>query len=134
MNLGISNTQVSAWKRIKTQHIAAAAGVALVVSALVAGFSLRNDSATPGAPQATAPSTINQPSPQPQSFVYVVGGQAEAEALVPGLATSAQERGDGAYASIMVVDSLAAERDLQIMLGELELSGQAGAVTVVDLR
>jgi hypothetical protein len=132
MNLGITNSQASTWKRIKTQHIATAASAALLVSALVGGISFRNEN-SPGVSRAGSPVAASQPA-QPQSFLYVVGSQAEADALLQGIATGGLDAGDSAYRNVMVVDTPAAAQDLRIMQGELELSGQANAVTVVDLR
>ena len=72
MNLGISNTQFGTWKRIKAQHIAAAAGVALAVSAVIGRPCVtpsRNDSSKPPAPARSGRRRhfrLSQPAPQPE--------------------------------------------------------------------
>jgi hypothetical protein len=134
MNLGISNTQVAVWKRIKTHHIFMAAGVALAVSALITGVSLRNDASAPGTTGVAAPASISHEAPLPQSFVYLAGSQAEADALEAAIATSSLESGDAGYKFVMVVDSAEAEGQLQTLMGELDAAGTAGSVTIVDQR
>ena len=134
MNLGISNSQVSTWKRIKTQHLIAAAGVALAVSVVIGGVSLRDGKSTPAAPRSVAPASIARQAPLPETFVYIVGSQAEAAELTSGIANASEEVVDSTSRQVFVVDSLKAEADLATMQGELFLAGTADTVRIVDLR
>jgi len=133
MNLGIS-TQGNTWKRIKNQHIIAAAGVALAVSAVIGGVAIRDSGSSSSAPRSAAPASVSQPAPQPQTFVYVVGSQAEAIELQNAFTGAALESGVDTYRHVMVVDSAETEEGLQIMQGELLQAGTADSVTIVDLR
>jgi hypothetical protein len=133
MNLGISNTHSTSWKRFKAQQIAAAASVGLAVAAAIGGLTLR-DNPAPSSPRAAAPAPIARQAPLPETFVYVVGSQAEAAELTNGIANASEEAVDGASRQIFVVDSLKAEGDLLTMQGELVLAGTAENVRFVDLR
>ncbi len=134
MNLGISNTQVSTWKRIKTQHIVAAAGVALAVSALVGGLAIRDSGSSSSSFRAAGQASVSQPAPQPQTFVYVVGSQAEAGELQNAFSGAELESGVDIYRIVIVVDSAEVEAGLQIMQGELVQAGGSNFVSMVDLR
>ena len=134
MNLGISNTQSTNWKRIKTQHVIAAAGVALAVSALIGGISLRESNPAPSSPRAAAPASIARQAPLPETFVYIVGSQAEAAELTSGIANASEEAVDSASRQVFVADSPEAEANLLTMQGEIVLAGTADAVRIVDLR
>jgi hypothetical protein len=134
MNLGISNAQVGTWKRIKTQHIIAAAGVALAVSAVIGGVSLRQSNSSPATPRSSSPASISRTAPLPQSFVYVVGSQAEAAELSSGIANASEEAVDSASRQVFVADSPEAEASLLTMQGELALAGTAQSVRFIDLR
>lgn len=52
------NTQVGTFKRIKTQYVAAAAGIALAASALIGGLALQNNGATSRTPS-IAPASVS---------------------------------------------------------------------------
>ena len=132
MNLGIGNAQSATWKRIKTQHIAAAASVGLAVAAAVGGLTLR-DSTSSTSPSPVSPASITRPAPQPETFLYVVGSQAEAIELQDSFATAALESGVDIQRYIFVADSPEAEAALQVMQAELMQAGP-GAATVADLR
>jgi hypothetical protein len=134
MNLGISSAQSTTWKRFKAQHIVAAAGVALAVSALIGGVSLRESKSTPSAPRSAAPASFARQAPLPDTFVYIVGSQAEAAELTSGIANASEEAVDSTFRQVFVVDSLKAEVDLATMQGELFLAGTAEKVRIVDLR
>jgi hypothetical protein len=129
MNLGISNSQVSTWKRIKTHHIAVAAGVALAVSAVVSGASIIKDTGSSPAPRASVPASFRS-VPQPQTFIYVVAGQAEATQLEQGLATASLESGSEFNHTVVVADP----QNEAAMMGDLMLAANTSTVTVIDLR
>ena len=134
MNLEISNAQAGTWKRIKAQHIIAAAGVALAVSAVIGGVTIRNDNSAPSAPSVASPASISRPAPLPETFVYVVGSQAEAAELSSGIANASQEAVDSASRHVFVADSPEAEASLLTMQGELDQAGTAQSVRFIDLR
>jgi hypothetical protein len=123
MNLGISNTHSTSWKRFKAQQIAAAASVGLAVAAAVGGLTLRDSNPAPSSPRAAAPASIARQAPLPETYVYIVGSQAEAAELTSGIANASEEAVDGASRQVFVVDSLKAEHDLLTMHGELVLAG-----------
>jgi hypothetical protein len=133
MNLGISNTHSTNWKRFKAQQIAAAASVGLAVAAAVGGLTLRDSNPAPG-PRSASPASIARQAPLPETFVYVVGSQAEAAELTSGIANASEETGSTANRQVFIVDSLKAEADLVTMQGELALAGTAENVRIVDLR
>jgi hypothetical protein len=130
MNLGISNTQGTTWKRIKTQHIAAAASVGLAVAAAVGGLSLRDSGPAPSNP--VSPVSVSRPAPLLETLVYIVGNQAEATELQQAFVSAALESDAGVTRQVMVVDSSQAEADLTSL--QAELMGANAGVTIVDLR
>jgi hypothetical protein len=134
MNLGISNTQSINWKRIKAQHVIAAAGVALAVSAVIGGVSLRQSNSSPATPRSASPASIARQAPLPETFVYIVGSQAEAAELTSGIANASEEAVDSASRQVFVADSPEADANLVTMLGELMAAGTAENVRFVDLR
>jgi hypothetical protein len=134
VNLGISNSNSATWKRFKVQQIAAAASVGLAVAAAVGGLTLRDSNPAPSSPRAASPASIARQAPLPETFVYVVGSQAEAAELTSGIANASEETGSTANRQVFIVDSLKAEADLVTMQGELALAGTADSVRIVDLR
>lgn len=157
MNLTASQINNS-WQRFKVQYIAAACGLAIAASALVAVAPWESDQ-RPGTPalgltetqvgtfgdaaeasmrvsEGVAGVTL-QSSPvttQPaQSYIYVVSSQEQASALASVFASDSYNDVSESSRIVMVVDSEEAERNLRILHSELVVAGNE-TVSVVDLR
>jgi len=75
MSLTIGNTKVSTWKHLKAQYIAAALGVALALSTVVAVAPRHGTSVGPVAPSAESTSRAGQ---GPSFVYYLAASQQEA--------------------------------------------------------
>jgi hypothetical protein len=136
MNLTIGTTRVSTWKQIKAQYVAAACGLALGASALVATSPWQHTSTRPASPVATAPTvSLFQPAGPHQFIYFLVGSQAEAAQLQATLSSEwagyeASARDTGV--DVLVVDSPQKES----LIGESarELMQQGANYRFVDLR
>jgi hypothetical protein len=137
MNLQISSHKDSAWKRVKTQHIALSAAAALAASALIGGVAVRehNPAGTvPSQPAAPSAGSLNDTRNTPaQALIYVVGNTAHAEELRNAIATAALEDVSGGHREVLHVDSPRAEAELQIRQGELLSVPNTGTI-LIDLR
>jgi hypothetical protein len=135
MNLTIGSTRVGTRKHIKAQYVAAACGVALAASALVAASPWQQAATRPASPGSTAP-TVNVAQPAaPRQFVYfLVSSQAEAAQLESTLSSERAAYGAPADTSVdvLVVDSPQQEA----LIGESgrELMQQGANYRFVDLR
>jgi hypothetical protein len=133
MNLGISSTQVSTWKRIKSQHLIAAAGIALAVSVTVAGVSIRDGSRSPSGPRVAPPAASQQQSRPAETLLYIVGSQADATSLYAAFNEAASLENDDAVRHVVVAGPGLGQAELYTLEGELYSALLAG-VTIIDLR
>jgi hypothetical protein len=137
MNLEISNSRNSTWKRLKVQYIAVAAAGALAVSTLIGGVAIREQTApssTPSQPQVSPRLSLDDVRNTPaQAFIYVVDSAARAEELEFAIAGAAIEDVSGDHREVLLVDSPQDEAELQIRQGEL-LSVSGTGTTLIDLR
>ena len=134
MNLTVGRTIPSPWKRIKTQYVALAGGVAIAISAIVAFGA--TDSGSP----ATSTLSVSQPSfavPASREYtltVYLVTSEAEAAAIRQSEA-ELEALGGAVDGPRRMVEILVAGTPEFEALGEIE-AAWAGApgLNVVDLR
>jgi hypothetical protein len=132
MNLTIS-TRISTWKQIKGQYIAAACGLALALSAVVASTPWSNGSTTPKALDPTSSFSSYKEEQTPSFVYYLVESQGEAALFDSVLSSESGAFGSMAVQTItLVVDTPEAESLIAEATRELMQFGVN--YRVVDLR
>ena len=137
MNIANGNTQAFDWKRFRVGYVAAAAALAVAVTAAVGiTFTLNGASGPSGAP------SIAQPAPQPGfqpplTYFHVVSSQEEAVALETVLDEARTLAITNDLYEVLLVDSPEAEAGLlmtQKVLMEADLPGTFQGVMFIDRR
>jgi hypothetical protein len=130
-----STTFPTAWRRIKGGYVALAAAAALAVTAAV-GFAFTLDGASGPSTSSSTVQPASRLRVQPaQTYIYVVDSQEEAIALEMAFNEALALGTTSDFYDVLVVDTPAAEANLQLAQKELADTGLPGTgVTFVDTR
>jgi hypothetical protein len=154
MNLRSINSVASTWKRIKIQYVTLAAGLALAMSvAAAAGAFDRGAAKTPAASVSSQESTLGTnrgtdsstvSTPVPQTIVYIVDSQLEADAIETAavqealLVVNSGQPWPNIQRVFLVADNPAAYEDAQQHISQMSwdfwTGGTLGSLTIFDLH
>jgi hypothetical protein len=134
MSFAIGRTQAIGWKRFKVGYVAAAAALALAVTAAV-GIAFTNGGSGPSSPSSIAPPAPQASVNPPPTYIYVVSSHEQAIAVERAFNEADGER--NFLYEVLVVDTPEGEARLRLALKELTdagLSGYSPGLVIVDRR